>query len=76
MCMRKNKHIARQLEQLESHLKTHRNSRSFEVRKKIWDAVEECAINLDTLIDTPSAARVDPHDHPVPASNRFDLIPP
>ena len=46
------KMIKRHLEHLELHLAKHQNSRSFELRKKVWDSVEDVATKLDTLLDT------------------------
>lgn len=49
------KAVSRHLEHLESHLDHHRNSRSFELRKKLWESVEEWATKLDRLL-TPGRA--------------------
>ncbi len=45
------KAIKRHLEQLEVHLVRHQNSRSFELRKKVWESVEDLATKLDKLVD-------------------------
>lgn len=46
------KAVSKHLENLELHLKTHQNTRSFELRKKVWETVEEWATKLDKLLNT------------------------
>ena len=47
------KAMKRTLEQLELHLVRHQNSRSFELRKKVWESVEDSATKLDSMLETP-----------------------
>ena len=46
-----NKAIKRHLERLEMHLEKYRACRSHELRKKVWETVEDEAMNLDKVLD-------------------------
>jgi len=45
------KTIKRHLERLEMHLEKYRACRSHELRKKVWETVEDEAMDLDRLLE-------------------------
>ena len=45
------KAIAKHQEHLELHLINHQNIRSFELRNKVWESVEQWATKLDKLLN-------------------------
>jgi len=46
------KTVKRHLERVEMHLEKYQACRSHELRKKVWESVEDEAMDLDKLINT------------------------
>jgi len=48
------KTIKRHLERLELHLEKYKACRSHELRKKVWETVEDESMSLDKLLNSPN----------------------